>query len=68
MQDIRKRGRIVREGPWLPYPYPDMDDVTTCSLWVGSNVISRFCGHWHRTEGASKRHCEKLNRKEARGK
>ena len=63
MLDIRKSGQMTPDGPWTVWKRPGWDDSYQCQMGEGY----RWCHTDHRTKGASKRHCEKLNRKEARG-
>lgn len=62
--DLRKRGRALPTAHWIVESVRGFDDVFTCDR---PGTLTR-CGIWHRTEGAAKRHCEQLNRKEARSR
>lgn len=69
MKDLRKRGHkppVI--GPWrmsarITVAFLEAPLTFGC---VKHSPGLMFCATWHRTAGASQRHCEKLNRKEAR--
>lgn len=62
--DLRKRGnKLAVTGPWSVQKY--RSGLFGCRH-VTEGVLPTF--HYHKTEGAAARHCERLNRTEGTAK